>query len=48
MQEKIQEREYIWNNIRPHQALNQLAPSEYYLRLQTTKLATKDRIILQV
>ena len=47
MQEKIKEREYIWNNIRPHQALNQLTPSEYCLRLQTTKLATKDTIILQ-
>jgi transposase InsO family protein len=47
MQRKIKEREDIWNNVRPHEALGQLTPSEYFWRLQTTKLPTKDVIILQ-
>jgi len=47
MQRKIKEWEYIWNNIRPHEALGQLTPSQYFWKLQTTQLATKDVIILQ-
>ena len=47
MQRKIKEREDIWNNIRPHEALGQLTPSEYFWKLQTTNLPTKDVIILQ-
>jgi len=47
MQRKIKEWQDIWNNIRPHEALNQLTPSEYFWKLQTTKLPTKDVIILQ-
>lgn len=47
MQKKIKEREDIWNNIRPHEALGQLTPSEYFWKLQTTQLPTKDVIILQ-
>jgi len=47
MQKKIKEWEDIWNNVRPHEALGQLTPSEYFWKLQTTKLPTKDVIILQ-
>lgn len=47
MQKKIKEWEDVWNNIRPHQALGQLTPSEYLLKLQTNKLPTKNVIILQ-
>jgi hypothetical protein len=47
MQEKIKEREDVWNNIRPHEALDQLTPSEYSWKLQTDKLPTKNVIVLQ-
>lgn len=47
MQRKIREWENIWNNIRPHEALNQLTPSQYFWKLQTNKLPTKDVIVLQ-
>jgi len=47
MQRKIKEWEDIWNNIRPHEALGQLTPSEYLLKLQTQRLPTKDVIVLQ-
>ena len=47
MQRKIKEREDVWNNIRPHEALGQLTPSQYFWKLQITKLPTKNVIILQ-
>ena len=47
MQRKIKEWEDVWNNVRPHQALGQLTPSEYLWKLQTNRLATKDVIVLQ-
>ena len=47
MQKKIKEWEDTWNNVRPHEALGQLTPSQYLWKLQTSKLATKDVIILQ-
>lgn len=47
MQAKIKEWEDIWNNIRPHQALGQLTPLQYFWKLQTSRLPTKDVIILQ-
>ena len=47
MQTKIKEWEDIWNNIRPHEALGQLTPSQYFWKLQTTNFATKNVIILQ-
>lgn len=47
MQEKIKEWEYVWNNVRPHQALGQLTPSQYFWKLQMIKLPTKNVIILQ-
>lgn len=47
MQKKIKEWEDIWNNVRPHEALGQLTPSQYFWSLQTAKLPTKNVIILQ-
>jgi transposase InsO family protein len=47
MQRKIKEWEYVWNNIRPHQALNYLTPSEYLLKVQNGRIPTKDIITLQ-
>ncbi|TSA57277.1 DDE domain-containing protein [bacterium] len=47
MQERIKAWEYIWNNIRPHQALNYLTPQEYSNRLKVVKLPTKHFITLQ-
>lgn len=47
MQKKIKEWQDIWNNIRPHEALGQLTPSQYFWKLQTTNLSTKNVIILQ-
>jgi len=47
MDKKIREREDVWNNVRPHEALDQLTPSEYFWKLQTEKLPTKNVIVLQ-
>lgn len=47
MDTKIREWEYIWNNIRPHEALNQRTPNEYLEYLKTTSLPTKNVITLQ-
>ena len=44
---KIKEREDVWNNVRPYEALGQLTPSQYFWKLQTTKLPIKNVIILQ-
>ncbi len=47
MQRKIKEWEDIWNNVRPHEALGQMTPSEYLLKLQANRLPTRDVIVLQ-
>lgn len=47
MQKKIKEREYIWNNFRPHEALGQLTPAEYSQKLKIYGLPTKNVITLQ-
>lgn len=47
MQRKIKEWEDVWNNVRPHQALNYLTPSEYLYKLQNSRIPTKDIIVLQ-
>jgi transposase InsO family protein len=47
MRRMIKEREYIWNNIRPHAALDYLTPYEYLLKLKEQRLPTKKVIILQ-
>jgi len=47
MQRKIREWEDIWNNVRPHEALNYLTPSEYLWRIKSSRIPTKDVIVLQ-
>jgi len=47
MRNKIAKWEYVWNNIRPHQALNYLTPNQYLEKRQTSRLPTKDVITLQ-
>lgn len=47
MQRKIREWEDVWNNVRPHEALNYLTPSEYLFKVQNSRIPTKNIIILQ-
>lgn len=47
MRNKIAWWEHIWNNVRPHQALNYLTPNQYLEKRQTSRLPTKDVITLQ-
>src|SRR3989344_2189376 len=47
MDKKIREWEDVWNNIRPHEALDYRTPNEYLKYLKTTNLPTKNVIILQ-
>ena len=47
MQKKIGEWEYVWNNVRPHAALNYLTPVEYLDRFKQSRLPTRDVIMLQ-
>jgi len=47
MRRTMEEREFVWNHIRPHGALDHLTPYEYFLKLKEQKLPTKKVIILQ-
>ncbi len=47
MQRKLKEWEDVWNNVRPHQALNYLTPAEYLFKVQNSRIPTKDVIVLQ-
>lgn len=47
MRNKIAWWEYVWNNVRPHQALDYLTPNQYLEKRQTSRLPTKDVITLQ-
>src|SRR3989344_2971726 len=47
MRNKIAWWEDVWNNIRPHQALDYLTPNQYLEKRQTSRLSTKDVITLQ-
>ncbi len=47
MQAKIREWENTWNNIRPHEALGQLTPNEYYWKIKLHGLPTNKVIVLQ-
>ncbi len=48
MDKVLEEWEYTWNYIRPHEALNYLTPDEYLNKIQQVSLSIKDIIILQV
>jgi len=47
MRRKLKEWQDVWNNIRPHQALNYLTPKAYYEKWQRGRLPSKDVITLQ-
>lgn len=47
MRNKISWWENIWNNVRPHQALDYLTPNQYLEKRQNSRLPTKDVITLQ-
>lgn len=47
MQKKLNEWEYAWNYVRPHEALDYLTPDEYLNKLRYISLPTKNVIILQ-
>ena len=47
MQEKIREWERVWNTVRPHEALGQLTPEEYFRKIHAVTIPTRSVIILQ-
>jgi len=47
MKDKIAEWEYVWNNVRPHEALGFLTPNQYLDKYFNNKKACKTTIILQ-
>lgn len=47
MDKKLREWEGIWNNLRPHEALDYRTPNEYLQYLKTNNLPTKNVITLQ-
>lgn len=47
MQQRILAWQKIWNEVRPHQALNYLTPQKYYEKWQNGRLPTRDVITLQ-
>jgi len=47
MQERLSKWEYVWNNVRPHEALDFLTPNQYLDKYFNNKKACKTTIILQ-
>jgi transposase InsO family protein len=47
MRQKLKDWQRVWNEVRPHQALNYLTPQAYFQKWQTSRLPTKDIITLQ-
>jgi len=47
MKSRILEWENVWNNIRPHEALNFLTPNQYLKKYFNSKKDCKNVIILQ-
>ncbi|MEK7174577.1 MAG: integrase core domain-containing protein, partial [Patescibacteria group bacterium] len=47
MRKRLKEWQRIWNEVRPHQALDYLTPRQYYEKWQHGRLPSKDVITLQ-
>jgi len=47
MQKKLADWEHVWNNVRPHAALDYLTPNQYLEKLQSLNFQSRDSIILQ-
>lgn len=47
MDKALEEWEYQWNYVRPHQSLNYLTPDEYLNKIKNTNLTAKETIVLQ-
>lgn len=47
MDRKLRDWERVWNEVRPHEALNYLTPMAYLKKWQTGRLPTRDIITLQ-
>lgn len=47
MRTKIKEWEFVWNNIRPHEALGQISPNAYLEKYKQGRIPTKNVITLQ-
>jgi transposase InsO family protein len=47
MRRELKEWQRIWNEVRPHESLNDLTPMEYLQRWQSGRLPTKNTITLQ-
>ncbi len=47
MQSKLKEWEHVWNNVRPHAALDYATPNQYFLKLKSQNFQTRNSIILQ-
>jgi len=47
LQTRLKEWQRIWNEVRPHQALNYLTPKQYEEKWQYGRLPTRDTIVLQ-
>lgn len=47
MRQKLKDWQRVWNEIRPHEALNYLTPQTYFHKWQQGRLPTKDTITLQ-
>ena len=47
MKDRIAKWEYVWNDVRPHEALNFLTPNQYLDKYFSNKKDCKTTIILQ-
>lgn len=47
MKDKIAKWEHVWNDVRPHEALNFLTPNQYLNKYFSNKKDSKTTIILQ-
>ena len=47
MRDRLAEWEYVWNNVRPHEALDFLTPNQYLDKYFNNEKACKTTIILQ-